>query len=1289
MSIVHRVSYSLYSQSEISATDVVISQMKNEDDLGTVKDPRLGASDGSICRTCGLTEMECFGHWGKTRIYESYIVRPEYISEVMRLLNHLCIRCGLLRSRDPYTTDVTTLSVHEMRKMKDRMMSKKKACWNSKCLQPYQKIVFSKKKICFVNKIDEIPVPNALIYQKLTSIHRKFWPLLEVYQDPANLFYREYIPIPPLLIRPAISFWIDNIPKETNELTYLLGMIVKYCSMNAEEQVIQRAMIEYDNIKIISSNSSSINLSYIISGKSNMLRSFVVARRKDQTARSVIGPDSSLSVREVGIPDYIRNTLTQKVFVNYLTSKRVRALFEERSVKFYFNKRLRQLTRIKDGKFIKDKIHLLPGDWVEIAMTEGTNVIFGRQPSLHRHNVISSTARASLGYTIKIPPGIANSQNADFDGDEEWMVLEQNPKSVIEQSVLMYPVTIFKHDAHGAPVYGSIQDEIVAAYSLFRERDLTLDEVLNLLGRYGRDFTPEPGKTKFSGGDIFRFMISADINYRGILEDGRVVAANVDSDLVVAMRATSLAGLIADYSTNVQGVRFVDTLSYVLKRYLAIYGFGVTFRDLRPDASLVNRLHALNTEKIEQIKDAYARYLQDVAEGRIVPMSPADEADAVESLLSNLTNLNVREINEYMRETLENNPDNNLLKMARAGYKVNPTELMYLLGTYGQQRVDGAVAETKVYGRVLPYALPNSADPEARGYIINSLMNGLSGSQFYFAMLVARSQSTDIVCETSRTGTLARKVIKKMEDTVVDGYGQVVSGSVLLKYAANYAKIPGSTTKPVELIFPDEKMTWFLEISAIWDRIRHGFVRMHRQRMATKILAPFNFLVFVKPAPSAEAAISPRDLYHMIRRVMDDVREKYFFTLASTDFMEYVFLTHLNPSRVRITRETATLIFRKLYHKLNALLGGGTPVGIMSAQVLCEKFTQQALSSFHTTEKSGGVKVKLGFNEFSNLITMSRNHTEIVSLTSADINKLMPLKINFEFVCLGELLPEISAEPSGRPSIYRVRVRIHRLRIKRAHLTEVLVDSIIERFVSFNVLVKEWGSDMTVDGDHVEYTLLLRFVEPEQLNFHKFMLVLPGAANKGKVSKFKIPITECAVHDDHNATRKAFRMNIELMSLKELGIFDLEDVNVVPGMWNTFDIFGIEAARGHLCESMLDTYGVGFDYLFPSCDLLASLLCAGYEPESVNKFKFWNASALKKATFGDGRALLNAALHNRTDTVADNSSCHFFSKTPGVGTGYYKYFVNVEMFMRMEKEIQARVAERKMGELEEAAEEEF
>ncbi|RAX32500.1 UNVERIFIED_CONTAM: hypothetical protein DQE83_25445, partial [Escherichia coli] len=253
------------------------------------------------------------------------------------------------------------MSSYALRKLKDKILSKKKSCWNSKCMQQYQKITFSKKKVCFVNKSDDITIPNALIYQKITSIYKRFWPLLEIYQKPENLFYKNFFPVPPLIIRPAISFWIDSIPKETNELTYLLGMIVKYCNMNADEQVIQKAIIEYDDIKIISNNTTSINLSYITSGKNNMIRSYIVARRKDQTARSVIGPDITLTINEVGVPFYIRNTLTEKIFVNPFTANEVQRLFTNNEIKFYFNKRLNQLTRIKQGKFIKNKIHMLPG----------------------------------------------------------------------------------------------------------------------------------------------------------------------------------------------------------------------------------------------------------------------------------------------------------------------------------------------------------------------------------------------------------------------------------------------------------------------------------------------------------------------------------------------------------------------------------------------------------------------------------------------------------------------------------------------------------------------------------------------------------------------------------------------------------------------------------------------------------------------------------------------------------------------------------------------------------------
>ncbi|ATI21178.1 RNA polymerase [Eastern grey kangaroopox virus] len=1283
MSVISRVSYSLYTQNEVNATDILINHIKNDEDVGTVKDSRLGAMDGILCKTCNRTEMECFGHWGKVRIYENYIIKPEYINEVIRILNHICVNCGLLRSREPYTLgDLSRLSSHELKKLKDKISSKKKSCWNNKCMQPYQKITFSKKKVCLVNKTDDFCVPNAFVYEKITSIHSLFWPLLEIFQDPANLFYKGYFLIPPLIIRPAISFWIDSIPKETNELTYLLGMIVKHCNVNADEATIQKAVIEYDNIKIIANNNtSSINLSYITSGKNNMIRSYMVARRKDQTARSVLGPDPELSINEVGVPEYVRNTLTEKVFVNAFTIAAIRGYFDRNEVKFYFNKRLGQLTRIKPNKFIKNKIHLLPGDWVEIRVQEFTNIIFGRQPSLHKYNVISSSVRRTLEDTIKIPPGIANSQNADFDGDEEWMILEQNPKCVIEQSILMYPTTLLKHDIHGMPVYGSIQDEILAAYVLFRERDLSSAEVLNILGRYGREFLARGTlRASYSGRDVFRFLVDEDINYPGILRDGEVITENIDSNFVVAMKHMSLSGLISDFRSNIEGIAFIDKASYVFRRYLKIYGFSITFRNLCPDFEFVRHLHALNVEKIDLIKAAYRQYITDVANRVVIPLSRADEMDAVDSLLSNLTNLNVREIDRYMKEITSRDPDNNLMRMSCAGYKVNPTELMYILGTYGQQRVDGEAIEHRVLGRVLPYYIPDSRDPEGKGYILNSLIQGLTGSQYYFAMLIARSQSTDIVCETSRTGTLARKIIKKMEDMIVNGYGQVVYGNTLIKYAANYTKILGSVCKPMELIFPDESMTWYLEISSLWEKIRRGFVYNQRQKLARYILAPFNFKVFIKPVPP-ETAVRPKKLYDIIQAAMEDIRENYFFNVSDIDFIEYVFLTHLNPSRVAVDERTVELIFDKLYEKLNYTLGGGLPIGIISAQVLSEKFTQQALSSFHTTEKSGGVKRKLGFNEFNNLTNLSKNKTEIITLISDDISKLQTVKMNFEFVCLGELMPDISVSEEG--AHHRVEIVVNRLYIKREHLTELVVESMLEKFVSFSVLVKDWGLETTVvDTYTVRFTILVSFLPPVELNKNKFMMMLPGAANKGKISKYKIPITEYRAYDDFNSTRTLYRLTVELMSLKELGIFDLLDVNVIPGVWNTYEIFGIESVKSYLCEALLNTYGEGLDYLYQPCDLLASLLCLNYEPESINKFKFGSVSAIKKATFGDNKALINAALHRRSEPVADNSSCHFFSKVPRVGTGYYKYFVNLEMLLRMEKKLSERMSTERMENIE-------
>lgn len=148
MAVISKVTYSLYDQKEINATDIIISHVKNDDDIGTVKDGRLGAMDGALCKTCGKTELECFGHWGKVSIYKTHIVKPEFISEIIRLLNHICIHCGLLRSREPYSDDINLkeLSGHALRRLKDKILSKKSHVGTANVCNRIKKLLFQRKR---------------------------------------------------------------------------------------------------------------------------------------------------------------------------------------------------------------------------------------------------------------------------------------------------------------------------------------------------------------------------------------------------------------------------------------------------------------------------------------------------------------------------------------------------------------------------------------------------------------------------------------------------------------------------------------------------------------------------------------------------------------------------------------------------------------------------------------------------------------------------------------------------------------------------------------------------------------------------------------------------------------------------------------------------------------------------------------------------------------------------------------------------------------------------------------
>ncbi|BCT22721.1 RNA polymerase subunit RPO147 [Carp edema virus] len=1307
------IKFGVYTNEEIAKVNINITAHKVNSDYETVKDKRLGAIDNNICNTCKQIETQCYGHWGKLDI-QTCVVRPTFYNHVISISKFICLYCGVIKNKQAYDPKFVSMLINQpdkketkeaVRKLAKLIIEKKTGqCWNENCEQKFIKINFNKKRCGYsykkvINADSKIDAdyPKAKLFELLSNIPKHYWPLLGIKTDPADFFYVKYFPIPPLLIRPPSSFWLDDVKKETNELTILLTDIVKASKNTNDDTILQKSIIEYDNVKILSNGTKQnvVSLNSIIVGKNNMLRSYVLAGRKEQTFRSVVGPGADLKLWEIGVSDYMRKKLSQKIYVNPFTIKQIVDLFYDNKVKLYYNSLQKTLVNIKKGIKINGRVNFKLGDWVETDVDEYCHIIFGRQPSLHKHNVVSSCARKSKGYTLKVPQVICNSQNADFDGDEEWGIIQQHPKAVVEQSVLMFPVNVILHDLLGVPAYGSIQDEIISGYLLSKEESLTVNQV-NYILKNVTDIKATENKN-YSGKDVISMLINLnknDITFRNILKKGQLVASHLTSDLIVGQKMGSLAKLIIENSTRLEGAKFINNLSFTLRQYLKYNMFGVLYRDLCPDYNFVRTLNNINIEKLNQIKKSLQDYKNDFMSGKIMRLDPFSEEEKIDSLLNNLVVKNIQIITNFMKEQISKQPDNSLLIMSEVGYKMNPTEIMYIMGTFGMQKIGGKKMGLSINKRILPYFLPDTLDPDSYGFVMNPLLIGLTGTEYYFLMAVARSQIVDVVCETSRTGSLGRKIIKKMEDIISNEYGQTVCNKVLLSNATNIYKITKQDATRLPIILPNKKQYWYDEISYLWKKIRNGFFPENSFRFTkfTSFMMDVELFLETNLIEEGEEVLGADILYRAINNFTDSISLKYFFTMTNLDSFKYNLYTYLDPNRVKISKNILEKFFNKIESRLTFSLSAGYPIGIIFAQTLSEKFTQQALSSFHTTAKSGGMAVKLGFDEFLKITNLSgKGKPETIVCISEDRSKLEILKSNFQFVCLDYLKPEVEIEDYENG--LKFKLKFDRRFLIREAITIPQLEIMIEKFVSTNKLVNKWSyRTELISNTKFEIDLLIELNQPIRKNKVYFPMLLYGGIYKGKISPHKFNIEEFTVYtknviekDGKSELEKKtkYKLVIEIDNITMLTNFDLTDVEINPGIWTVYNALGITSAQLKICDAMLSTYGNGFDYLYPCCDLLSSLMCQNHTPESINNFKFSKISVMKKCTFNDHKSIGIAAMNEVEDPVEDNSSSHFTGQAATTGTGFFKYFMDINPFRNlkeMEEEIENNEIEKLLEE---------
>lgn len=123
---------------------------------------------------------------------------------------------------------------------------------------------------------------------------------------------------------------------------------------------------------------------------------------------------------------------------------------------------------------------------------------------------------------------------------------------------------------------------------------------------------------------------------------------------------------------------------------------------------------------------------------------------------------------------------NSFKAMVNAGSKGSKINISQVIAVVGQQNVEGKRIPCHFKNRTLPHFFKDDHGPEAKGFVENSYLGGLTPQEFFFHAMGGREGLIDTACKTAETGYIQRRLVKAMESAVVRYDGTVRKSNDML-----------------------------------------------------------------------------------------------------------------------------------------------------------------------------------------------------------------------------------------------------------------------------------------------------------------------------------------------------------------------------------------------------------------------------------------------------------------------------------------------------------------------------
>ncbi|KAI8871779.1 beta and beta-prime subunits of DNA dependent RNA-polymerase [Ramicandelaber brevisporus] len=1183
-----------------------------------------------------------------------------------------------------------------------------------------------------INKaMDDLnPLKVFQLFERISAEDCELLGLSPEHGRPETLLWRT-VPVPPVCIRPSVNgdngISEDDLTGKLTEIIYVNALLADRLAtiqgasgggtvsdFYEKWEYMQHIVAMYINSDVPAlpgMNEKPIKgFCQRLKGKQGRFRGNLSGKRVNFSGRTVISPDPNLRIDEVALPILVASNLTypERVFAGNIERLR-KAVINGPEVypgaKFIVN----TSTKFKRSLQFCDRnqaaLGLRIGDVVERHLIAGDVVLFNRQPSLHRLSIMAMFVRVHQGRTFRFNECVCAPFNADYDGDEMNIHVPQTEEAKAEAIQLMGVKNNLVSPRLGELTIAATQDFITASYMITKKDRMFNRSEFTQVVSYFFDASvhveiPPPTILKpmqlWTGKQVFSVLFKPNsvtqilINHEGknqslmdvdglprkdlspsdqwfVMHNSDIMCGVMDKKIVGDGTGSIFSVILRDHGSE-QAALAMSRLAKMCAKWLAHRGITIGIDDVRPT-------DVIRKEMRKVINKGYAdteQFIKTFEAGKLERLPGMNEEETLEKKIMGTLSKVREDGSKLCRKYLS--PHNMPIMMAWCGSKGSMVNISQMIAVVAQQSISNKRIPEGFANRTLPHYPPYSKSALAKGFVENSFFLGLAPPEFFCHAVSGREGLIDTAVKTAETGYMQRRLMKALEDLVVQydvtvrsSNGDVIQfmygddgldpteleGTKLVDFDRALSHVRSVAVPPasVRRLLP-------CEIEVLIDKALKAerFIKFCTQAFRDAVLSFVKKSVVGKLAKARVSfglrAATLQDLGCSADDVAGnsdaDLAAKFSHIddMANADALRTVRNLY-GLTRAQILEFLRLLLFKHMRTRIDA----GTAVGALAAQSIGEPSTQMTLRTFHFTGLA--VNVTAGVPRIKEIINAAKSIA--VPLTRCVLAN--PRSTVAARIAQGRIQKTLLSEVAAYvDEVYRsneayLLIRLDLEAIRQLHL-EVDTASIVKAIKSAPKLKVSAGNIVPVRDNLIRIYVISK--DPNQMhqalkNMRRQILDVPICG---------IPSVSRALLSENEKTEGEY-----YLSAIGNGFRDIINTNGVVAsqsisthIMEVVKVLGVEAARALISNEIHETIKGTAVVNSRHLGLLADMMTYKGEVLGITRFGIakMKDSVLMLASFEKTTDhLFDAAVYGKRDSIEGVSECIIMGRHTPIGTGLF------------------------------------